>query len=39
VYYKLATVIKFCFNKIRIYNNVTFQTDQNEPLQLRVLGL
>ena len=39
VYYKLATVIKFCFNKIIIYNNVTYQTVQNEPLQLRVLGL
>ena len=39
VYYKLASVIKYCFNKIRIYKDTERQTTQNEPLQLRVLGL
>lgn len=39
VYYKLATVIKYCFNKISIYKETTYQTTQNEQLQLRVPGL
>ena len=34
VYYKLATVIKYCFNKISLYQKITFQNKQNEPLQL-----
>ena len=39
VYYKLASVIKYCFNKIRIYKEITYHTEQNEPLQLTVPGL
>ena len=39
VYYKLASVIKYCFNKIRIYKEITYQTTQNEPMQIRVPGL
>jgi len=34
VYYKIATVIKYCFNKISLYQKVTFQKQHNEPLQL-----
>ena len=39
VYYKLASVIKYCFNKISLYQKITYQNEQNEPLQLRVPGL
>ena len=39
VYYKLATVIKYCFNRIRINKDITYKNEQNEPLQLRVPGL
>jgi len=34
VYYKIATVIKYCFNKISLYQKITFQKQHNEPLQL-----
>ena len=39
VYYRIATVIKYCFNKIKIYKEITNKTKQYEPLQLRVPGL
>lgn len=36
IYYKLAVVIKYCFNKIGLYRKITYQSNQKEPLQLRV---
>ena len=39
VYYKLASVIKYCFNKISLYQKITCQNELSEPLQLRVPGL
>ena len=36
VYYKLAVVIKYCFDKITPYNKITFQNKHDEPLQIRI---
>jgi len=36
IYYKLAIVIRYCFNKVRLYRNITHHSRQKETLQLRV---
>ena len=36
VYYKLAVVIKHCFNKIGLYRKIIYQSNKLEPLQLRL---
>ncbi len=38
VYYKLATVIRYCFNRISLYQKITFQNKKKEPLQLWIQG-
>ena len=36
IYYKLASVIKYCFNKVGLYRKISYQLEQKEPLQLKV---
>lgn len=36
IYYKLAAVVKYCFNKVRLYRKITYHSEQSEPLQLRL---
>ncbi len=39
VYYKLTSVIRYCFNKIRLYRKITYQYGKSEHLQLMVSWL
>lgn len=39
IYYKLASVIKYCFNKVGLYRKISYQSEQKEPMQLRVLWI
>jgi len=39
IYYKLALVIKLCFNMIRLYRKTIFYGNRSEALQLRLPGL
>lgn len=36
IYYRLAEVLKYCFNRIGLYRKITYQKQKNELLQLRV---
>ena len=36
IYYRLAEVLKYCFNKINLYRKITYQKGNPELLQLRV---
>jgi hypothetical protein len=36
IYYRLAEVLKYCFNRISLYSRITYQKQKNELLQLRL---
>ena len=36
IYYRLAKVLKYCFNRIELYRKITYQNYKTENLQLRV---
>lgn len=36
IYYRLAKVLKYCFNRIGLYIKITYQNYKTENLQLRM---